>query len=102
VRAVLERFEELRNIAAILGIDELTPEDRKVVERSKKITNFFSQPFYSSESYNGIKGAYVPTADTIKGVQKILSGELDKIPDELFYLKGKIEEVEQAWAAQKH
>ncbi len=101
-RQVLERFEELRNIVAILGIDELTPEDRKVVERSKKITNFFAQPFFSAESYSGVKGVYVATADTIKGVEKILSGELDKVPEELFYLKGKIEEVEQAWVATKH
>jgi F-type H+-transporting ATPase subunit beta len=101
VRQVLERYEELRNIVAILGIDELTAEDRKVVERSKKITNYFSQPFFSSEAYSGVKGVYVSTTDTIRGVEKILSGELDKVPEELFYQKGKIEEVEQEWVAKK-
>lgn len=96
-RKTLERYDELKNIIAILGIDELSENDKRVVQKANKITKFFTQPFYTSEDYNGIKGTYVSLVDTVKGVNKILSGELDKIPEDYFYMIGKIEEVEAKW-----
>lgn len=100
-RQALERLNELRNIVAILGVDELTPEDRVTVNRARKLTQFFSQPFFTSEVFSGRKGVYVPLEKTIAGVSKILSGELDEVPEELFYMVGAIEEVEEAWQAKK-
>lgn len=100
-RKTLERYDELKSIIAILGIDELSEEDRHIVEKANKIVKFFTQPFYTSQDYNGIKGAYVPLRDTVNGVKKILSGELNEIPDEYFYMVGKIEEVEAKWQAKK-
>lgn len=98
-RKTLERYDELKSIIAILGIDELSEEDRRTVEKANKLTKFFTQPFYTSEDYSGIPGAYVPLADTVKGVQKILSGDFDKVPEDYFYMVGKIEDVEQKWQA---
>lgn len=100
-RQALERLNELRNIVAILGVDELNPEDRVTVTRARKLTQFFSQPFYTSEIFSGIKGVYVSLAQTIAGVDKILSGELDEVPEDLFYMVGPIEEVEERWRARK-
>lgn len=96
-RKILERNEELKSIISVLGKDELSVEDRLTVDRAAKLTKFFTQPFYSSEHYSGIKGVYVDINDTVKGVQKIVSGAVDKIPEEMFYMKGTIEEVEAAW-----
>jgi len=100
-RQILERYEELKNIIAILGIEELTPEDRTSVERAEKLIKFFSQPFFTSESYTGIKGAYVTLDETIDGVNQIISGAVDEIPDDLFYLKGNIEGIKEEWQAKK-
>lgn len=99
-RKLLQRSDELKSIIAVLGKDELSPEDRLAVDRSAKLVKFFTQPFFTSENYTGYKGVYVPLSSTIEGVQKILSGELDKVPDELFYLKGDIKSVEDAWRKQ--
>jgi len=96
-RKTLERYDELKSIIAILGIDELSEEDRRIVEKANKLSKFFTQPFYTSEDYNDLKGVYVPLGDTIAGVKKILSGELDKIPESYFYMVGKIDEVEKKW-----
>ena len=96
-RKYLERYEDLKNIIAILGMDELSPQDRAIVGRSKKLIKFFSQPFYTSEEYSGKKGAYVSLEETVKSVRKILSGETDKIPEDYFYMVGTVEEVEAAW-----
>jgi F-type H+-transporting ATPase subunit beta len=96
-RQTLERNEELRSIISVLGKDELSVEDRTTVDRAEKLVKFLTQPFYSSENYTGTKGVYVELKDTVNGVKKIISGELDKIPEEHFYMKGKIEEVEAAW-----
>lgn len=98
-RKTLERYDELKSLIAILGIDELSDEDRKIVNKANKLTKFFTQPFYTSEDYSGVKGVYVPLADTVRGVQKILSGELDKVPEDMFYMVGKIEDVEGKWQA---
>ncbi len=100
-RQALERLNELRNIVAILGVDELTPEDRVTVSRARKLTQFFSQPFFTSEVFSGRKGVYVPLEKTVAGVNKILSGELDEAPEDLFYMVGPIEDVEAAWQAKK-
>jgi F-type H+-transporting ATPase subunit beta len=99
-RKTLERYDELKSIIAILGIDELSEDDRKIVEKANKLTKFFTQPFFTSEDFSGIKGQYVPLQDTIAGVKKILSGGLDKVPDNFFYMIGKVEEAEQKWLAE--
>jgi F-type H+/Na+-transporting ATPase subunit beta len=99
-RKTLERYDELKSIIAILGIDELSEDDRKIVEKAKKLTKFFTQPFYTSEDFSGIKGQYVALHDTIAGVKKILSGDLDKIPDNYFYMIGKVDEAEVKWQAE--
>lgn len=96
-RKTLERYDELKSIIAILGIDELSEEDRHIVDKANKLVKFFTQPFFTSQDYNGQKGVYVPLSDTIAGVKRILSGELNKIPDSYFYMVGKIEEVEKKW-----
>jgi F-type H+/Na+-transporting ATPase subunit beta len=98
-RKVLQRNDELKSIIAVLGKDELSSEDRLAVERAAKIVKFFTQPFFTSENYTGHGGVYVPLKDTVAGVKKILSGELDKAPEEAFYLKGDIASVEAAWHA---
>jgi len=96
-KQTLERNEELKSIISVLGKDELSVEDRASVDRAERLIKFLTQPFYSSENYTGMKGAFVPLADTVKGVRKIVTGELDKIPPEYFYMKGTIDEVEAEW-----
>ncbi|MCA9334733.1 F0F1 ATP synthase subunit beta [Candidatus Saccharibacteria bacterium] len=96
-RQTLERNEELKSIISVLGKDELSQEDRQSVDRAERLIKFFTQPFYSSENYTGTKGVFVKLEDTVKGVRKIVTGEVDKIPPEFFYMKGTIEEVEAAW-----
>ena len=101
-RQTLERYDELKNIIAILGIEELAPEDAQIVQRAEKIVKFFSQPFFTSQSYTGKEGAYVKLEDTIKGVNAILDGEVDKIPEEYFYMKGTIDEIKAEWESKNH
>ncbi|MFZ2544367.1 MAG: F0F1 ATP synthase subunit beta [Candidatus Saccharimonadales bacterium] len=96
-KQTLERNEELKSIISVLGKDELSPDDRLTVDRAERLIKFLTQPFYSSENYTGMKGVFVPLADTVKGIRKIVNGDLDKIPPEYFYMKGKIEEVEEEW-----
>ena len=96
-RKTLERYDELKTIIAILGIDELSENDKKIVGKANKLIKFFTQPFYSSQDYTGQAGVYVPLSDTVRGVTKILSGELDKLPDDYFYMIGKIDEAEEKW-----
>jgi len=98
-RRVLQRNDELKSIISVLGKDELSPEDRLTVDRAGKIVKFFTQPFFTSEDYTGTKGVYVSLVDTVAGVKKILAGDCDKIPEEFFYLKGTITDVEAAWQA---
>lgn len=93
VKFILQRYKELQDIIAILGMDELSEEDRMVVHRARRVERFLSQPFHVAEQFTGIKGAMVPIEDTIKGFNMILDGELDKYPEEAFNLKGNIEEV---------
>ena len=93
VKETLQRYKELQDIIAILGIDELSEEDRLVVARARKVERFLSQPFFVAEVFTGSPGKYVSLADTIKGFQMILNGELDNLPEQSFYLVGDITEA---------
>ncbi|PTX99526.1 F0F1 ATP synthase subunit beta [Verrucomicrobia bacterium LW23] len=93
VQKVLQRYKDLQDIIAILGMDELSPEDKLTVFRARKIQRFLSQPFHVAEIFTGVKGALVPLKDTIKGFKEILEGKHDDIGESAFYMKGKIEEI---------
>ncbi len=93
VQKVLQRYKDLQDIIAILGMDELSPEDKLTVYRARKIQRFLSQPFHVAEIFTGSKGQYVPIADTIRGFKEILDGKLDEIPEGDFYMKGGIDQV---------
>jgi len=93
VKETLQRYKELQDIIAILGLDELSEEDRLVVARARKIERFLSQPFFVAEVFTGSPGKYVPLAETIQGFQLILKGELDDLPEQAFYLVGNIDEA---------
>jgi F-type H+-transporting ATPase subunit beta len=93
VKQTLQRYKELQDIIAILGLDELSEEDKLVVARARCIERFLSQPFFVAEVFTGSPGKYVKLEDTIKGFQRILSGELDHLPEQAFYLVGTIEEA---------
>ena len=93
VQMTLQRYKELRDIIAILGMDELSPEDKLTVYRARKIQRFLSQPFHVAEVFTGSPGKYVPLKDTIKGFKMIVNGECDNIPEQAFYMVGNIEEA---------
>ena len=93
VQRVLQRYNELHDIIAILGMDELSPEDRSIVKRARRVQRFLSQPFHVAEGFTGIPGKFVRIEDTIKGFEAILSGDCDDIPEQAFMMKGSIEEV---------
>ncbi|MEL4894760.1 F0F1 ATP synthase subunit beta [Crocosphaera sp. Alani8] len=93
VQSTLQRYKELQDIIAILGLDELSEDDRRTVDRARKIERFLSQPFFVAEVFTGSPGKYVSLADTIKGFQMILDGELDDLPEQAFYLVGDINEA---------
>lgn len=93
VQRVLQKYKELQDIIAILGIDELSEEDKLTVARARKIQRFLSQPFHVAEQFTGLKGKYVPIHETVRGFRMIVEGELDEIPEQAFYMKGAIDEV---------
>jgi F-type H+-transporting ATPase subunit beta len=93
VQNVLQRYKELKDIIAILGMDELSEEDKQVVFRARKIERFLSQPFHVAEVFTGSPGKYVPLKETIRGFKGILSGEYDHLPEQAFYMVGTIDEV---------
>jgi F-type H+-transporting ATPase subunit beta len=93
VKQTLQRYKELQDIIAILGLDELSEEDRLVVARARKIERFLSQPFFVAEVFTGSPGKYVSLAETISGFKLILTGELDDLPEQSFYLVGNIDEA---------
>ncbi len=93
VKEVLQRYKELQDIIAILGIDELSDEDKLIVQRARKIERFLSQPFHVAEQFTGTPGAYVPIAETIRGFDEILDGKHDEVPERAFFLKGTIDDV---------
>ncbi len=96
VQKVLQRYKDLQDIIAILGMEELTDEDKQTVLRARKIQKFLSQPFFVAEQFTGKPGKYVKRDETVAGFERILSGELDAIPEAAFYMKGSIEEVIEA------
>ena len=97
VQQTLQRYKELRDIIAILGMDELSPEDKLAVARARKIQRFLSQPFDVAKNFTGQEGKYVPLKDTIKGFKGIVNGDYDNLPEQAFYMVGAIEEaVEKA------
>ncbi|GAB3327099.1 F0F1 ATP synthase subunit beta [Marivirga atlantica] len=96
VKEILQRYKELQDIIAILGMDELSEEDRQTVYRARKVQRFLSQPFHVAEQFTGLKGVLVDIKDTIKGFNMIMDGELDHLPESAFNLKGTIEEVIEA------
>ena len=93
VKQVLQRYKDLQDIIAILGIDELSEEDKLTVARARKIQRFLSQPFFVAEQFTGLEGKYVPIADTIRGFKEIVDGKHDDMPEQAFYMVGTIEEV---------
>ena len=94
VQKVLQRYKDLRDIIAILGIDELSEEDKLIVSRARKIQRFLSQPFFVAEAFTGQAGRYVKLADTITGFRRIVNGEMDALPEQAFYMAGTIEEAQ--------
>ena len=93
VQAVLQKYKELQDIIAVLGMDELSVEDKATVSRARRIQRFLSQPFHVAENFTGVKGAYVKMEDTIRGFQAILGGECDDLPEQAFLMCGTIDEV---------
>ena len=95
VKEVLQRYKDLQDIIAILGMDELSEEDKVTVARARKMQRFFSQPFHVAQQFTGREGRYVELKDTIEGFRRIVDGELDELPEQAFYMVGGIEEVEE-------
>jgi F-type H+-transporting ATPase subunit beta len=93
VKQILQRYKDLQDIIAILGIDELSEDDKLTVSRARKIQKFLSQPFFVAQQFTGLEGKYVPIADTIRGFKEIVEGKHDEIPEQDFYLVGTIDEV---------
>lgn len=101
VQAVLQRYKDLQDIIAILGMDELSEEDKLTVARARRLQRFLSQPFAVAEQFTGMQGKYVPLADTIRGFREILDGKYDHIPESMFLYAGGIEEVAQRYENEK-
>src|SRR5258708_271631 len=101
VQRVLQRYRELQDIISILGIDELADEDKVTVGRARKLERFFSQPFTVAQAFTGIEGKYVPLKETIRSFKGILEGKYDHVPETYFFLKGAVEEVTEAYEADK-
>jgi F-type H+-transporting ATPase subunit beta len=93
VRETLARYKELRDVIAILGMEELAEEDRRLVQRARKIQRFLTQPFVVAEAFTGRKGVYIPIEETLRGFEMILDGNLDEIPERMFYMTGTIDSV---------
>jgi F-type H+-transporting ATPase subunit beta len=95
VQGILQRYKELQDIIAILGMDELSEEDRTIVARARKIQRFLSQPFHVAEQFTGSPGKYVPINETIAGFKELISGNVDHLPEQAFYMVGNLDEVVQ-------
>ncbi|MBS1835306.1 MAG: F0F1 ATP synthase subunit beta, partial [Acidobacteria bacterium] len=93
VKQILQRYKDLQDIIAILGIDELSDEDRRTVDRARKIQRFLSQPFHVAEQFTGRAGKYVKLADTVRSFKEIVDGKHDDLPEQAFYMQGAIEDV---------
>jgi len=101
VKQILQRYKELQDIIAILGMDELSEDDRLTVSRARKIQKFLSQPFFVAQQFTGLEGKYVPIADTIRGFKEIVEGKHDEIPEQDFYMAGPIDEVVAKFKARR-
>jgi F-type H+-transporting ATPase subunit beta len=95
VQRILQRYKDLQDIIAILGMEELSDEDKLVVARARRLQRFLSQPFYVAEAFTGTPGKYVPLKETIRGFKEIIEGEHDKLPEQAFYMTGTIDEVQE-------
>ncbi|MEA2460804.1 MAG: F-type H+/Na+-transporting ATPase subunit beta, partial [Actinomycetota bacterium] len=95
VQRILQRYKDLQDIIAILGIDELAEEDKIIVQRARKIQKFLSQPFFVAEQFTGIEGKYVPVEETVSSFKGLAEGEYDDLPEQAFYMVGGIEEAKQ-------
>ena len=93
VQEILQRYRELQEIIAILGMDELSDEDKVIVARARRIQRFLSQPLFVAEAFTGREGRYVPISETIRGFKEIIEGKHDDLPEEAFYMAGTIDEV---------
>ena len=101
VKQVLQRYKDLQDIIAILGVDELSEEDKLVVARARKIQSFLSQPFRVAEAFTGRKGKYVKIADTVRSFKEVVEGKHDEIPEQAFYMQGSIDDVLEVWENMK-
>jgi F-type H+-transporting ATPase subunit beta len=101
VRETLARYKELRDVIAILGMEELAEEDRRLVQRARKIQRFLTQPFVVAEAFTGRKGVYIPIEETLRGFEMILDGNLDEIPERMFYMTGTIDSVIEVYEKSK-
>src|SRR5579872_828938 len=95
VKQILQRYKDLQDIIAILGIDELSDDDKQIVARARKIQRFLSQPFHVAEQFTGFKGKYVPLADTVRSFKEVVEGKHDELPEQAFYMQGDIEDVKK-------
>ncbi len=95
VQKILQKYKDLQDIIAILGVEELSDEEKLIVSRARKIQRFFSQPFHVAEGFTGTPGKYVPLKDTIKGFAELIEGKHDSIPEQAFFMQGTIEEVQK-------
>src|SRR5207237_2663120 len=93
VKRILQRYKDLQDIIAILGIDELSEDDKITVARARKVQKFLSQPFHVAEQFTGYKGRYVNIPDTVRSFKEIIEGKHDDVPEQAFYMKGAIDEV---------
>ncbi|MGC2512221.1 MAG: F0F1 ATP synthase subunit beta, partial [Acidobacteriaceae bacterium] len=96
VKRILQRYKDLQDIIAILGIDELSEEDKTTVMRARKVQKFLSQPFHVAEQFTGLQGRYVKVADTVRSFKEVIDGKHDDVPEQAFYMKGDIDEVLEA------
>ncbi|HEY7337073.1 MAG TPA: F0F1 ATP synthase subunit beta [Bryobacteraceae bacterium] len=101
VKQVLQRYKDLQDIIAILGVDELSEEDKLTVARARKIQKFLSQPFHVAEAFTGRKGKYVKVADTVRSFKEVVEGKHDQVPEQAFYMQGSIDDVLEAWEQMK-
>jgi F-type H+-transporting ATPase subunit beta len=90
VLKIFQKYEELRRIVMVIGVDELSAQDRIIYERARKLQFFLTQPFFVAEAYTGKKGEYVPLKETLKGCERIIKGEMDQVPEERFYMIGSL------------
>jgi F-type H+-transporting ATPase subunit beta len=93
VKRILQRYKDLQDIIAILGIDELSEEDKLTVARARKVQKFLSQPFHVAEQFTGIPGKYVKIADTVRSFKELIEGKYDDVPEQAFYMQGSIDDV---------